>query len=1577
MPEYSDAEIDKVYDLFEWAASIWPSDFSSIPNVTRSSNNDYLIKRGLGFGIGPDTIFDLGRKIVEYELFDEYDSQTQSELKGIFNRVWPTAGDQDYPVNTNAAWSPYHTVTWQRAVQVAIKEVFEVTCNARIAEQFVSDWIASLGDVYESDPADAVIPLNNGVHLESTNDGELVCSGDGNDTIEGFGGDDTLNGRNGDDILSGGADNDVLYGGIGSDKLSGGTGTDILRGEAGNDILEGGVRADLMPDDAATFFNSLTTTLYYDDGEQDILDGGNGHDAYYVYHVEKYITDTTDWESTDSGADPYGFFDAVFIGYDYGATVRQKFNVADFAHVDRIRDSDGSGDIYLQTPDAPDGTSIPPFNSTSGEFTKWTTYGVDLFFDDYQNRTFYYHEGDLYGLTVWAASEWGSGVNADWFGLQANFVIENFENGDFGIDLPLGGVGTSEDDTPDLQPAGGGQGTSYYGGDGQDVLIGTNEADVLRGDAGNDVLEGGQGDDDVAGGSGDDDVAGGDGNDEVNGGAGNDTLSGGGGHDQIYGGDGNDTITGGIGSDALNGQAGQDVLQGGGGADNYFFAIGGGEDVIRESGLSSENDTLFLVGVSADDVALRMTGANYKDLLVTLLSTGESIIVEDQFLENGSSDSSIERIDISGTRENDYQDDAFLTENQIRDIALAATNGNAPPDLVNAIADQSAAEDTAWSFVVPANTFADLDGDQLTYRAALADGSSLPSWLSFDESARTFTGTPPQDFNGTVAIKVVASDGASLQQDVFDLVVAPVNDAPVVSRQIDDQSIAEDSSWNFTVPGSTISDADGDQLFWNATLSDGSALPSWLSFDDASQTFSGTPPQDFNGSLSLKVLASDGLLSVESIFNLVVTPVNDIPLVAQALSDQTHSGDTEWIFTVPAQTFSDVEGDQLVYSASLADGSAMPDWLEFDGVTRTFSGTSPQDFQGTLSLMVLAADYMFSTAVLFDLVVNSENSAPQLSVPIEDQSSSEDLAWSYTVAADAFADADGDALVYSATLSDGSALPSWLSFDIDTRTFSGIPPQDFNGMLTLKVVASDGNGTAEDLFDLVIDPVNDAPVVANSVSEQSASEDTAWSFTVPGDTFNDVDGDSLTYSATLSGGSALPSWLSFDAATRSFTGTPPAGTAGILGLLVIVSDGALSAQAAFDLAIEASGPTSGNDTLTGTAGDDTIDGLAGDDVINGLAGNDTLTGGSGADSISGGEGDDIVYADANDTWFGGDAGRDTLIYTGTNDFQYASAQGSFEIIKAGSGNNSLWGDAADNEFDGEAGDDLIQGGDGDDILRGGSGADTLQGQDGNDTIYADADDTWFSGDAGIDTLVYQGTDDFEYALGQGAFEKIYAGSGNNKVWGTDGDNEIYLDAGNDFVQAGDGNDIIDGGTGSDSLQGQGGDDTIYADADDSWFSGDSGIDTLVYTSSDDRHYSLAQGSFENAYMGSGNNIVWGTSAGNTIDSEAGADTLYGYDGVDRLIGGSGADTLYGGGDSDTFAFKSGQTGHDTVGDFTAGASSDDVIEFETSIFSSFAAVVAAATDDGTDTTITIDAETSITLQGVIVSGLHQDDFSFV
>ena len=98
------------------------------------------------------------------------------------------------------------------------------------------------------------------------------------------------------------------------------------------------------------------------------------------------------------------------------------------------------------------------------------------------------------------------------------------------------------------------------------------------------------------------------------------------------------------------------------------------------------------------------------------------------------------------------------------------TTPNTPPTVATAIPDQSATVGTAFSYAFPATTFTDAESDPLTYTATKADGTPLPTWLSFNESTRAFSGTPPAA--GTVSVKVTASDGAGSGSDTFDITVS-------------------------------------------------------------------------------------------------------------------------------------------------------------------------------------------------------------------------------------------------------------------------------------------------------------------------------------------------------------------------------------------------------------------------------------------------------------------------------------------------------------------------------------------------------------------------------------------------------------------------------------------------------------------------------------------------------------------------------------------------------------------------------------------------------------------------------------
>jgi hypothetical protein len=94
---------------------------------------------------------------------------------------------------------------------------------------------------------------------------------------------------------------------------------------------------------------------------------------------------------------------------------------------------------------------------------------------------------------------------------------------------------------------------------------------------------------------------------------------------------------------------------------------------------------------------------------------------------------------------------------------------------------------------------------------------------------------------------------------------------------------------------------------------------------------------------------------------------------------------------------------------------------------------------------------------------------------------------------------------------------------------------------------------------------NFEPYLKNQIPNQTDTVGQVLNYTFPDSTFIDDDGNNtLTYSATLSTGGALPSWINFNPSTRTFTFTPTA--IGSTGIKVIATDTAnASVSCSFNL----------------------------------------------------------------------------------------------------------------------------------------------------------------------------------------------------------------------------------------------------------------------------------------------------------------------------------------------------------------------------------------------------------------------------
>lgn len=523
------------------------------------------------------------------------------------------------------------------------------------------------------------------------------------------------------------------------------------------------------------------------------------------------------------------------------------------------------------------------------------------------------------------------------------------------------------------------------------------------------------------------------------------------------------------------------------------------------------------------------------------------------------------------------------------------------------------------------------------------------------------------------------------------------------------------------------------------------------------------------------------------------------------------------------------------------------------------------------------------------------NLPPLLGTPIPDQLATEDAAFSFIVPAGTFTDPDtGDTLTYSATRTDGSALPGWLSFNASSRTFTGTPGYGDVGSISVRLTATDTcNLSVSDDFVLTVANVNDAPTVANLIPDQAGGEGEAFSYQVPIDAFADVDAaDVLTYSASLAGGGALPSWLAFDPATRSFTGTPPNGAAGSYTVHVTATDLAgASVTDSFILTIANLLPdpitgTNNAETLNGTSGSDLIYGLGGNDTLNGNAGDDLLDGGTGNDTMNGGTGNDTYIVDSTSdvtTESSSTGGTDTVLSSVTrtlgSNLENLTLTGTSAINATGNSlANVLTGNSANN------------------TLSGGSGADTLKGGAGNDTYVVDNTGDQVSESASEGTDLVQSS--VIYTLAANVENLTLTGSSAINGTGNELDNTITGNSANNTLTGGVGNDYLDGGSGNDTMRGDTGNDTYVVNA-----TGDvvtenvnEGIDTVRSSIT----YTLGNNLENLVLTGTSNRNGTGNSLDNVLIGNSGTNTLTGNAGNDTLDGGSGNDTMRGGTGDDTY-----------------------------------------------------------------------------
>ncbi|QIW98098.1 hypothetical protein AMS68_003616 [Peltaster fructicola] len=278
-----------------------------------------------------------------------------------------------------------------------------------------------------------------------------------------------------------------------------------------------------------------------------------------------------------------------------------------------------------------------------------------------------------------------------------------------------------------------------------------------------------------------------------------------------------------------------------------------------------------------------------------------------------------------------------------------------------------ARKNQAYNYQLSSSTFQPQQG--LTYTL-----SQQPAWLSINSDNLTLLGTPGEADVGSSTFTITAADETGNAHMQCTLVIAG-DPAPQLNGDFSQQLAAETNlsstrpptvaltpgtNFSFHFQQDSFIDIVQRKLYYYATLTDHTPLPSWLQFDAGSLSFTGVAPQlsAFPQSFQISLIASDyqGFAGASNAFTLVIA--SQQLAIVPSLQNIRYSPGTSLNYSLAQSIF--LNGKQLATTDLRSATATLPSWASFDAKNLVISGTAPQD--GAQNGSVAVVDNQGNTA---------------------------------------------------------------------------------------------------------------------------------------------------------------------------------------------------------------------------------------------------------------------------------------------------------------------------------------------------------------------------------------------------------------------------------------------------------------------------------------------------------------------------------------------------------------------------------------------------------------------------------------